>query len=333
MGIDQISRAIRLAKDVVRWDHWYESKLPLFFIVGYTLIILEGGGLQSFWNYIRLVCFSASYLAFGYAVNDYCDQDMDLQVGKPNRIAYLQKFSARIIITTLMALSIVFLPIKNLHSVSLALIAFFFMGFYSMPPLRFKERGFIGLLVAAAAQRTLPTLLFFETFNHWGVDVLILSVLYTFIGLRWILGHQLWDIENDRSTGIHTFTTKYGERVSRRILVYLVAPLEVLFLILTVINYRGILPWLVYILGFYSIWFGITLWRRNKHGIPFTVFSPEWIPLADFYFILWPLSLVASLAINHPLYWFVFIGNLFWQHWLIFRQVDLFRHLLSAPVR
>lgn len=317
-------------RTLVRWDHWYESKVPLFFILGYTLLILHGPDLVSVLHYIRLLLFVIFFLAFGYAINDFSDREIDIQVGKPNLIATLPTLSAVIILVTLFLIGFLWLPVKDPRSLGLAALAYFFAASYSLPPLRFKERGLLGPLVASTTQRTLPALLFFETFDHWELDTLLLCVLFVFIGLRWMIGHQLWDLENDLQAGVRSYTVSLGRDHANRFLAYLVFPAEVALLVLTVLFYFDVMPWLTALLAFDFAWLGMTTWRRKRLGMHLALFASDWIPLADFYFIVWPLSLALRLTFYQPAFWIVLALTILWQHWTIWQQISQVRRLFFA---
>lgn len=314
-------------RTLVRWDHWYESKIPLFFVLGYTLLVLHGLDLVSFLYYIRLLLFAISLLAFGYAINDLSDREIDIQAGKPNPFATLPTRYSVIILVALFLLGFFWLPAKDPCSIGLAVFTYFMAASYSLRPLRFKERGFFGPLVASAAQRTLPALLFFEAFDHWEIDTFLFSVLFIFIGLRWMIGHQLWDLENDLQTSVSTYTTSVGRERAWHLLTNLIFPAEVAVLVLLVLYYFNVMPWLTVLLIFNSTWLALTTWRRKHIDLPLTLFASDWIPLADFYFILWPLSLALQMVFHQPAFWIVFALNILWQHWTIWQQISQARRL------
>jgi 4-hydroxybenzoate polyprenyltransferase len=305
------------ARALVRWDQWYESKIPLFYIVGYTMFILHGLSAIALMNYIRLVLFSVCFLAFGYALNDYCDRGADLRAGKPTAIANLPSGYAILLLIILLGLGWLWLPFKNFRSIGLAALAYFFLAFYSLPPLRFKERGVFGLVAAAAAQRSLPAFLFFEAYQHWHADTLLFGLLYFFIGLRWIIGHQIWDFENDLKSGVITYTTQVGKESMQNWLSRFVFPAELSLLAGLVLYYLKPLAWLCVLFAVYLVWLWLSSLSRRRAGFPPSLFTNGWIPLADFYFIVWPLSLALYLALRQPFFWIVFGLNILWQHWSI----------------
>jgi 4-hydroxybenzoate polyprenyltransferase len=198
------------------------------------------------------------------------------------------------------------------------------MAFYSLPPLRFKERGILGLIVASIAQRSLPGLVFFATYRHWETDTLLFSFLYFFVGLRWIIAHQIWDFENDSNSGVRTFAAQIGKDRLTGLLKWLVFPVELALLAALIVYYFNRLPWLLVLFGVYLVWLWLSFRSRRQAGRSLSLIASEWIPLADFYFILWPLSLSFYLALEEPFFWIVFFLNILWQHWLITIRLQFF---------
>ena len=234
-----LKEAIVFLIGLVRWNHWYESKIPLFFILGYYLLIIYWQGIGSLVLFTRLVLFTIFFLAFGYTLNDFCDRDVDRKAGKLNIVSGLRPIVGIVIILIIFLLGVIALPFHSLRTIIIVLLCYFFMTFYSLPPLRFKERGVLGMLVAASAQRTLPALVFFDAFDHWGLDALLICILYLFVGLRWIIGHQIWDLDNDRRAGVETYTTNVGPTRMEYILKFYVFPIEFVLLVATILSWRG----------------------------------------------------------------------------------------------
>ena len=119
-----------------------------------------------------------------------------------------------------------FLSRGKLLSIFFIAVAYFFAIFYSIPPIRFKERGIWGLLVSATAQRSFICLFFFSLYDRYSLDTWLFFLLFTVIGIRWILVHQLIDIQNDMNNEVHTFTTGQGYIRTRKYLYRIVFPIE-----------------------------------------------------------------------------------------------------------
>jgi len=60
-----------------------------------------------------------------------------------------------------------FLYLRRLDVLLLVAVNFVAAAVYSMTPFRFKERGLLGVLTAAIAQRTLPVIIAIQAMNAW----------------------------------------------------------------------------------------------------------------------------------------------------------------------
>jgi 4-hydroxybenzoate polyprenyltransferase len=86
-----------------------------------------------------------------------------------------------------------------------------------MPPIRFKERGLLGVVVGAIAQKPALFLVLVAMLGAWDWLSAILAA-WLFLGsLVGLLGHQILDARNDHSAGVRTFVTGAGVRLSLRL--------------------------------------------------------------------------------------------------------------------
>ena len=211
--------SLRAIRTLVRWDEWYDSKVPLLFICFYQMCLVQPiPARQVIVRFTLVTAFACLYLAFGYLINDYSDRETDRLAGKLKLIASLPA-PAAVVLLCLLGLAGMAIPLfligNRVLALGLTAVAYFFAAFYSMPPVRFKERGVWGLVVSAVAQRSLPALIIFAAFDHFGLDSWLLFVLLALIGVRWILVHQLIDLQNDREAGVSTFAAHAGRATDR----------------------------------------------------------------------------------------------------------------------
>ena len=159
------------------------------------------GGLQA--EMALLLAALCVYAAFGHLVNDFSDREADRVAGKRNVLATLSERKARTLVLAAAAVGIALaLPYWQQPGVIVSLIsAYALAAFYSLPPLRLKERGAAGLIAATAAQRTLPCLVVFYAMNFWDWTAVALCALNTLIGVRHIVVHQILDARDDARAG------------------------------------------------------------------------------------------------------------------------------------
>jgi 4-hydroxybenzoate polyprenyltransferase len=319
----------RLLK-LVRWEEWAYSKIPPLFAAGFSWLLVEPsptGRVQ--WKFLAWILFSALYLAYGYAVNDFFDQAVDRKAGKPNAISALSTSAALGWLLAIFVVGILLLmPFSRERWIGLLAIGSYGLAtVYSMPPLRFKERGVAGILVAAVAQRFLPLLVGMALFGAFDAGAWILTILFTLIGIRWILLHQLIDLGNDRQSNVSTFTRSRGYDRTLQLMREVIFPLEIVcligWLILTLLKEAALL-WLILT---YGLWLlaRLAIWRGIRPAFNWTAY---WLhPLSDFYEIVWPVFSAILLVAREPAYVGLMLFLLAWQLPFLFRQLGILQHI------
>ncbi len=164
--------------------------------------------------------FSSLMTAYGYLVNDLADVELDRRHGKSNAFAGMPKGRAVFVLLSLLGLGALAAWPFLRRPVFAALWALWLglATFYSLPPLRLKERGLAGLCATVLAQQTLPLLLLLAAFDTpWSPLGLAFGVFATLRGLSSDLGHQVRDYTNDARTETHTFAVHLGYAQSTRL--------------------------------------------------------------------------------------------------------------------
>lgn len=175
---------------------------------------------------------------------------------------------------------------------------------YSGTFLRFKERGWVGLLVASLAQRTLPVSLVFAALDVWDSTVFLFLILTILIGVRWMITHQIDDLKRDRATATKTFATmQQGENALFKLL-STIFNLEILNIIILAVIMKSQLLFLII-----CAYIGLTIllsfatcttpWQMLK--TPTTAY----LVLADFYFLYWPLGMLSWFSIKQFDFWWL----------------------------
>ncbi len=194
---------------IVRYNSIFQNLSALYFIAYVGL----HWNLTFIVNSLLFIFFSILMTGYGYLINDFADIDLDKHHQKPNSFANTKKSLAIWILLGVLICGAIFsLPfIKNIWFVIIWGIWIFVATTYSLPPLRFKEKGTLGLITTVLGQQVLPVALLFAAFTtpwSWGVFILI---LFTFSrGVSSDLGHQIRDWINDSQTDTCTFAVKIG---------------------------------------------------------------------------------------------------------------------------
>src|SRR4029077_12941145 len=91
---------------------------------------------------------------------------------------------------------------------------------YSIPPFRLKGRAALGLIADASGAHLFPVLvaaLLALRARGDGLDPTWVAACGAWafaFGLRGILWHQLFDIDNDRKAGVHTFAVRHSGKAA-----------------------------------------------------------------------------------------------------------------------
>lgn len=311
----RFSAALRFAHDIVRWRTWYDSKAPLFLVcIYYAAITADADALSVTGDMAVLFLLLCLYASFGYSVNSLSDRAVDTSVDKSNALAEIPDRAGKYLVGILAGASIafVFYVFRGQPSVTvLFCLAFLTAAAYSLKPVRFKERGMLGLLAAAVAQRTFPAVIVFQAMHAWDWTALALCALSTAIGLRSIIVHQLKDEAADRRAKVRTVATTRGGPFLRRMLTHGVFPLELTALVAAVALMSTELAAAGIVFLGYGIWSVVQLLtpggRRDKR---FSRFSPK--VLADWYYLYWPVLLAAGLVVHATAFLPVFVFTVVW---------------------
>lgn len=288
--------------DLIRWKDWGHSKMPPFFAVGFLFLLDERPTPEILLRFAAWILFCAAFLAFGYSVNDYADRDADRRAGKANALHGRKAGWALAWLLALSALSLASLA-PWLADRRLALIvasSYAFSLAYSLPPMRLKERGLAGLAACALAQRSLPLLVGAALFGRFDRNLWLLAALFTLVGLRWILLHQVLDARHDEQAEVRTFVLMTGTERSLFLMKKVFFPLELAMLLLWLLSASRGLPalWLlvpVYVAGLRVAGYAWHRWLPPFH------WTEYWLhPLAGLYETVMPLFLGILASIRNP---------------------------------
>jgi 4-hydroxybenzoate polyprenyltransferase len=330
-----------LVRGATRWDQWAGTKVFLLLVAFYYQALLAepaaGSGqalepmalLQRFTTLLVFICLG---YAFGYAVNDFADRRIDRLAGKPNLMGRLHPATASALLVGLGVAGVgsLWQFYGQPWVLQLVLVSYAVGMAYSLPPMRFKERGWLGPVVGAAAQRSLPALVIFAIFGNLGWEAALFACLLLLIGLRWMLAHQVLDLRADATAGVRTWVARTGREQALRLLRRLVFPLEAacLLAVLTAMVWR--LPEFGLLLLPYVGWLGLRAYRRDDGGPAFSFAGYHRQPLADFYEVYWPLSLSLLLALRDPRLVLLLAVFVLWQRRYLARGVAAVLRLLLA---
>lgn len=213
---------------LIRYDSVWQNVSALFYV-----------GLARQWSsfdYIRdvllFLVFSLTGTAYGYLINDLADVKLDARAGKPNVFHGISR-SRSIGVTAAACGAMIVCGIPFVHRpdfLPLWIVWALLATFYSLPPVRLKERGAVGLVATILAQQPLPAALAFAALGYlrtWGALLFIAYI--TLRGISSDVGHQMRDRVRDEAAGATTFAVRRGHAAVAR-LYGLSLELEVLLL-------------------------------------------------------------------------------------------------------
>lgn len=298
-----IAAAVKRVTQISRWREYGTTKAPLFFTAtAYVLLKFPQPVLAAYAIFISVTLFGALYLAFGYMINDYADRDVDRWAGKSNFLGSIGRPQAQMLLAAVFACAILTaLPlIQSPLAAGATLIAFLVSFAYSLPPLHLKVRGIWGVFAGAVAQRVLPIMVLFAAFRTGDAADWLFLALYSLIGIRWMLIHQIIDQRNDQRTGVTTFVTVRGESVASYLLSRLFFPTEIavslaLIVVMAQVSSAALLLAIAILLELLA---RFLLHRLGRVRFSLATYSD--IPLACSYLWLWPIGLTLMLAVDQP---------------------------------
>lgn len=302
----------RRLTEVIRAGEWWEYKLVPIFALLYGTAVELGAPIWSLWQTaITVMLALVPGAAYVSVINDITDRADDEAAGKPNRLAGRSPLAIGMIVTATILPGLVFAWLwrNDVPLLSLYLAAWLAFSLYSLPPFRFKARGFLGVLCDAGGAHLFPTLvavlLVYRGTGHppdqaWLMAVGIWSLSY---GVRGILWHQLTDRELDRAAGVRTFAERHPPAVARRLGTYAAFPLELLALATMLWLMHTLLPLL-----FLAVYAYVAAKRLRHWQMSAVIVAPKprfLIVLHEYYDVYLPVAMLVSAALRHPLDWVV----------------------------
>lgn len=207
------------------WRNWavfrYNSIFENLFVILYIMLRQQNFSGANLLDILLFLLFSVFSTSYGYLINDFSDVDLDRRHGKPNTFANQSKGSALVVLLIVVLISalLAWRFIENKYFPALWIVWLVISTCYSLPPLRLKERGRLGLFFVVLAQRFLPILIVFAVFQFSEIwEMILLGVYVFFRGASSDLNHQLEDYFHDRKTATQTSAVVMGAEHGRRLL-------------------------------------------------------------------------------------------------------------------
>jgi 4-hydroxybenzoate polyprenyltransferase len=233
---------IHFIRQYLGWRQWaaltHNSVIENIFLIFFIALSASLFTTDFIVDLIIFLLFSFFSTTYGYLINDLADKKLDKLHGKNNTFENDSYTKAALIVLLFLILSVLCgLWFMN-NNLFIPLWIFWGLAatFYSLPPLRLKERGKTGLIVVVIAQRALPALLIFSAFNRFEwIDIAVFTAYIFFRGLSSDLNHQLSDYQNDLLTKTDTFAVEAGIIKAQKLFRYSLETEKVLLILCLVI--------------------------------------------------------------------------------------------------
>jgi 4-hydroxybenzoate polyprenyltransferase len=305
----KVGRAIRI-------EQWWDYKLVPISSVFYATTYMQHVSIASVWvAAVALLFATAPCAAYVSLINDLTDRTDDRRAGKSNRMEGRPVWQITVLIAAPLFVAVAFSVLwkDNILLVGAYLGSWVAFSLYSVPPVRLKRRGALGVIADACGSHVFPTavaaLLVYRATGN-AIDPVWIAALLGWAlgcGLRGILWHQLYDFEADRKSEVNTFVLRYSQRAAVRLArVALVIELVGLVAILWQVNS----PWPAIALLIYVVFAAV---KSRMWNLAIVVAAPTdryMILGQEYYTFLFPLGLLLSSALLFPEDWAVLIVHL-----------------------
>jgi 1,4-dihydroxy-2-naphthoate octaprenyltransferase len=308
---------------MVRAPLWWTPKvLPVVAAAALAAITAEVPGRGGVARVLAMVVSALGVAAFAHLVNDLSDREADRRAGKRNAAADASSATTFALLGATLALAVApWLVVRIEAAPMLVLAALVATSIaYSVPPLRLKQRGLVGVVADAAVAHVLPTLFAFvlmgtagRTGPTWWAAT-VAAVVWSFgFGVRSIVVHQILDAEGDRRAEVATLAVRRGvhraARTGRDAFALELIGLVGLAAVTVTVAWGAAV--------FFAIHFGLWLHhRRWEHPeIDSVPTRPgQWLPLAEFYEV-WPAIAFTTVLTIDDLWWAWLLGGIVVVFW------------------
>ncbi len=311
---------------IARFSSWWYYKIPLFVVVLFITHVGEAKfsdlSIGSVFKALFLMVVGATFVSI---LNDFTDREVDLMANKNNNFSRFSSTQSALIMAITLGVCalmpwILRLNVNAFWTYFSAITSYIL---YSVKPLRFKDRGFWGMVFDSLGSVVFPMGSFlFTSIPNWSESIslvtqIILFLWLFFLAMRSILVHQVEDKLNDMNSGTNTFVTRFSEKMVNRIglFMFVFEIASFLGLCFTLKLYAS--PWFVFFFLFYLgtqwlfkriIWMKFSLFgKMNESSIVF---------MYDYYYsyllmglifmmgipLIWKFGLLVAIVILFPVY-------------------------------
>lgn len=270
-----------------------------------------------------LVLILGLYFMCGFLINDYFDRAKDIEAGKVRAVQELpQGVFIGIILAAILVIILCLWYLNNFFYTTIFSFSFFLGTLYSTPFIRFKEKGFLGIIINALTEKMLPVLALFVFFNHFGIDTVLFVITTFMLQTIEIMTHQIYDFEADQKTGTRTFAIDVGKEKMLKLFNWVIVPLSLIFMVLLCSMIAMRIPFAVYVIVIVTAVYLVIAVMVSKGRLHM---EEKILPLymSPLYLLInngFPL-LLALLLINASLLFILLLAAAFVSQYYLFKQL------------
>jgi 4-hydroxybenzoate polyprenyltransferase len=318
-------------RHLTRAGEWWASLVGLLLGIAYLQILLTDLTPRQSAEKLAALVVSCALLA-GYAnvLNDLTDIEQDRASGRNTGVMRLGRPLSTVLVVVLALAGLapwLVVPLSPAAWIALAGIVVLPLA-YSLPGIRFKERGGLGVVTDALFEHVVPTAFIILLFRPDRTDGAITTALDVAVivaafatGLRGIVGHQLLDVETDRKVGVQSWVGKVGSERAMRAIRGWIFPVECAALVAIVGLTFFVEPLVAALAAVSALALGearrVGAWTRSLSAAPSSDPEVRWVLFK--YYRLWPaVFALVGLVVRDP--WYLVLAAL---HLVLFRKAAI----------
>ncbi len=311
-----------LVPETIRSSEWWDYKITAILGTVYATAFLYQIPLAAlfpfFFFLLAAIIPGASYVSL---LNDLTDLKEDKLAGKQNRLEGKPKYYAVLLISICILFGVIIGFFLSVTTLILYCCAWIIFTLYSVPPIRLKKRGILGIFADASGSHIFPQLFAVSALADWyqkDIDLVWFSAVGIWsltLGLRGILWHQLKDRDNDEIAKIKTFIQQYTDSFILRIVRWIIFPVEISAFIFMLAYTRSISAFL-----FLALYLVLDLIRYYLWNIDIFLASSSSnyrLFMDEYYNLFFPLAFLLASSDFSVLWFLLFVLHLS----LFFRRI------------
>lgn len=230
------------------WKVWMSYDMHITILA--VLYVLIADNLNRPFHSLILISSIGFYFMYGFLINDFCDMSYDISAGKKRTVQNLPRiYFIGLIFSVIFVSALHLFYLKEPFYIATYIVSYILATLYSAPPVRFKNRGIIGIIINGLIEKMLPVLAVFFYFNHFGLDMLIFLIASFSIGVSDIVTHQIYDYKDDLKNKINTFVVNIGIEKSLKLFKNYINPFSGAFMIVLSLFIFLKVPYSIFIAG------------------------------------------------------------------------------------